>query len=114
MPCTTTVFVWLSKNAEFAEQYARAKTESADAFAEDMLDIADDSEDDITIDEDGVPRVNHENIQRARLRVDTRKWLASKLKPKKYGDKVAVGGAEDLPPVQVAGINITLVKPGVG
>ncbi len=88
MPCTTTFFRWLRKYPEFEKQYAQAKQESADAFAEDMLDIADESEDDIEIDEDGAPRVNHENIQRARLRVDTRKWLASKLKPKKYGDRI--------------------------
>lgn len=39
-------------------------------------------------------------IQRSKLRVDTRKWLASKMAPKKYGDKVAIGGADDLGPVQ--------------
>ncbi|MBT8043576.1 MAG: hypothetical protein KJO79_01395 [Verrucomicrobiae bacterium] len=50
---------------------------------------------------------NHENIQRSRLRVDTRKWMTSKMKPKKYGDKleldadmpidfvVTIGGSEE-------------------
>lgn len=88
MPCVSTVFNWFRKFPGFLEQYTRAKTEAADMFAEDMLDIADDSEGDIEISEDGCPRVNQENIQRSRLRVETRKWLASKLKPKRYGEKV--------------------------
>jgi len=36
--------------------------------------------------------VDHEHIQRARLRVDTRKWILSKMLPKVYGDKFQVGG----------------------
>jgi hypothetical protein len=52
------------------------------------LKISDDGRNDYTETEDGeVP--NHEHIQRSRLRVDSRKWLASKLVPKKYGDKVS-------------------------
>ena len=39
-------------------------------------------------------------IARSRLRVDARKWLAAKLAPKKYGEKIAVGGADDLPPIK--------------
>lgn len=41
-------------------------------------------------------------VDRARLQIDARKWLAGKMSPKKYGDKVAVGGADDLPPVKHA------------
>lgn len=73
MPDASTVFRWLRSKPEFCEQYTRAKEESAEAFSEDMLEIADDKTGDPT---------------RDRLRVDTRKWLASKLKPKKYGEKV--------------------------
>jgi hypothetical protein len=79
---------WLSKNLEFREQYERAKREGAEAWAEEILDISDDGSNDFYIDEDGTEKVNHENIQRSRLRVDSRKWLMSKLLPKKYGDKV--------------------------
>jgi len=39
--------------------------------------------------EEGRKKVNHENIQRDRLRVDSRKWYASKVLPKIYGDKLA-------------------------
>lgn len=73
MPAMTTVFRWLRENDEFRQQYEVAKDEAADAMIEDIVDIADNSDSD--------------NIQVDRLRVDVRKWAASKLKPKKYGDK---------------------------
>jgi hypothetical protein len=86
MPCTATVFKWLRVVPGFADQYARAKEEAADAMVEDMLDIADDSSEDRT--ESG--GVNSEHINRSRLRVETRKWIAAKLKPKKYGERQQV------------------------
>lgn len=89
MPSMSAVFEWLREKPDFAQQYARAKAESADALVEELLDIADDSSGDFIEGEDGV-KVNHENIQRSRLRVDTRKWIAAKLKPKAYADRVAM------------------------
>lgn len=92
MPASATVFSWLRKNEEFVKQYARAKEESSDAMAEDILDIADDGRNDwMEIQLPGgvtkeIP--NQEVLQRSKLRVDTRKWIMSKMKPKKYGDKV--------------------------
>jgi hypothetical protein len=101
MPEMRTVFRWLRTNDEFCQQYAKAKVESADALVEDMLDIADNQvEQPLLV--DGIPlqidgklvmikdavSVNH-----AKLRVDTRKWAASKLKPKKYGDKLELAGS---------------------
>ena len=44
--------------------------------------------------------VDHDHIARSRLRVDARKWLLSKMLPKVYGDKVALGGDADAPPIQ--------------
>ena len=92
---------WLdgSKPA-FSEQYARAREAQADKLAEEALQIADDGRSDTYLDAEGNERTDNEVIQRSRLRVDTRKWLASKMAPKKYGDKVAIGGADDLGPVQ--------------
>jgi hypothetical protein len=106
MPDKATVFRWLRTFPEFRDQYARAKEESADALAEDMLEIADDGQNDWMerLGSEGQPvgwQVNGEHIQRSRVRIDTRKWLASKLKPKKYGDKLAVGGDEDAAPLKV-------------
>jgi hypothetical protein len=99
MPSATTVFNWLRTNPGFLEQYARAKEESADALADEMLDIADNTD---------------EEAQSRRVRVDTRKWIASKLKPKKYGDKIdaTLSGPEG-GPIQVEG-RIRLVKPEGG
>lgn len=91
MPSKTTVFSWLRKYPEFLNQYTRAKEESADALTDEMLDIADDGANDYTteINQNGeeYKKVDKDHIQRSRLRIETRKWLASKLKPKKYGDK---------------------------
>lgn len=97
MPCSTTVFRWLRTVDSFAQQYARAKEESADALAEEMLAIADDGENDTYVDDKGKVCVDNDVIQRSKLRVDTRKWLASKLKPKKYGDRLALAGDEKQP-----------------
>ena len=90
-PDKVTVQRWLRERESFRTQYARAKEESADSLAEEILDIADDGTN------DWVERqtrngtyvaLNDEAVQRSRLRVDARKWIAAKLKPKKYGDKV--------------------------
>lgn len=99
MPDKSTVFRWLGAFPDFRDQYARAKEESADALVEDMLAIADDGLNDTYTDEDGNERTMPDVIQRSKLRVDTRKWIASKLKPKKYGDKVQqeVTGADGKP-----------------
>lgn len=86
MPDKSTVFRWLRKYESFRDQYVRAKEESADALTDEMLDISDDSINDYVTSAEG-DRVNPENIQRSRLRIETRKWLAAKLKPKKYGDR---------------------------
>ena len=91
MPSTVTVFAWMRKYPEFLNQYANAKEESADALFEETLDIADDGSNDWMEQnkgDDAGYRVNGESIQRSRLRVDTRKWMMSKMKPKKYGDKL--------------------------
>lgn len=90
-PTGATLFKWMRENPEFLSQYERAKQESADAFAEEMADIADDATNDWMAKNDpNNPgfQFNGEHVQRSRLRIDTRKWLASKLKPKKYGEKV--------------------------
>jgi len=102
MPSTSTVFLWIQRHKEFSDKYAQAKAESADALTEEMLDIADNSSNDWmdANDPDNTGyKLNGEAIQRSRLRVDTRKWLASKPKPKKYGERVDLnhGGQPENP-----------------
>lgn len=93
MPNAASVFRWIRSHPEFCEQYTKAKAESADAFGEDMIDIADDGSNDWYDQQIGeliVKKPDTEHIARSRLRIETRKWLASKLKPKKYGERVEV------------------------
>jgi len=83
-----------------ADLYARAREAQADRMAEDILQIADDGKSDTYIDSEGRTRTDQDVIARSRLRVDARKWLAAKMAPKKYGEKLAIGGADDLPPIK--------------
>lgn len=87
LPARQTVISWLFKHKEFADRYAQAREAQADYLLEELLDIADNTEGDTYTDAKGNIRVDHENINRSRLRVDTRKWIIAKLAPKKYGDK---------------------------
>jgi hypothetical protein len=86
MPAKLTINVWRHKYPKFAIQYARAKQEQAELLAEQMLDISDDAGNDFTYDEKGKKVADHEHSARTRMRLDTRKWLASKLVPRLYGD----------------------------
>jgi hypothetical protein len=93
MPAASTVFLWLSDDAAFSEQYARAREAQADALFDEILEIADDGSNDWMErkDKDDANigwRENGEAIRRSALRVDARKWMAAKLQPKKYGDKL--------------------------
>ena len=88
MPARSTVFKWLDENKEFSDRYVRAREAQADLLAEEIIKISDDGLNDTYEIEPGVRGVNHDVIARSRLRVDARKWMASKLAPKKYGDKV--------------------------
>ncbi len=97
MPSKTTVLRWLRQNEEFRAQYARAREDQADAFADEILDISDDGRRDYTQDEEGNLAVDHDHIQRSKLRVETRKWLMGKMAPKKYGDRLQLANDPDDP-----------------
>ncbi len=100
-PSAQTVFSWMGKHKEFLDKYTRAKQEGVDAMAEDLLDISDDGSNDLMTIQKGNRTYEIENKEvtnRSRLRVDTRKWLMSKMKPKKYADHIDVtSGGEPLP-----------------
>lgn len=94
MPGLETVRRWLRDNLVFRAQYARAREEQADALFDECLDIADTPL--------RVPRKvkrggkmvteYFDSIEQRRLQIDVRKWMAGKLRPKAYGDKLEVGG----------------------
>lgn len=74
-----TVYKWMREEKDFAQRYARAHDDRADSLADEIVDIADEA----------VGGTN-DDIQAARLRIDARKWVSSKLKPQKWGEKVEI------------------------
>lgn len=115
MPSLDTVFKWIHKYPKFAEQYARAKQESADAMAEEILDISDDGSNDWMEKHYGDQtewQTNGEALQRSRLRVDTRKWLMAKMKPKKYGDKLDVTSDGEKLPTPITAVPVKELNNG--
>lgn len=90
MPDLSIIFDWLAKYPDFAKQYAWAKQESSDAMAEEILDLSDES---VRGAYKADPKAAGAVVQAHRLQVDTRKWLMSKMKPKRYGEKVDVTSA---------------------
>src|SRR3972149_9719227 len=92
MPDRATVFAWMRRFPEFRKQYAQAKEESADAMAEDILDIADTPQIGAvtkTKPDGSVETREGDMIEHRRLQVDARKWLPPEAKPKKDGDRGA-------------------------
>lgn len=91
MPDRVTVYRWLEKHEPFRNKYARAREALMDFYAEQILVIAFDESGDIVIEQDGDKSkavANHAKVQRDRLKVDSLKWIASRLFPKRYGDKM--------------------------
>lgn len=90
-PCRQTIFEWRIKVKEFGDIYAKAKQEQVEYLVDEMIDIADDTSRDTIVKvnsrtDEEYEVCNTEWINRSRLRVDTRKWLAAQLSPKIYGD----------------------------
>lgn len=87
MPVAATVFNWLRTNKEFLEQYAGAKEESADAMNEVLMDLGDEA---VRLAQAVDPKASSAVVQGVKLKADNMKWAMSKMKPKKYGDKLDV------------------------
>lgn len=89
-PPKTTILSWRSLHPFFADLYARAKADQIEVFVDEIIEIADDDTRDTIIKTDSkgneYEACNNEWLNRSRLRIDTRKWLAAKLAPKLYGD----------------------------
>ena len=116
MPSITTIFKWLADKTDsdkqsFTEQYARAREAKADFLAEEIFEIADDGSNDfmtITKGEESYEVENKEWTSRSKLRVEARKWAASKFAPKKYGDKLDLTSDGDKLP---SAMQVTIVPP---
>lgn len=90
-PGESTVYQWLNKFPNFAEKYARARELQADHYSAEIITLADTPVEarKVTIKPDGSEEiVIGDAVERTRLQIDARKWYASKLAPKKYGDRV--------------------------
>lgn len=93
-----TVLNWTKANPEFLTQYTRAREIGYLHLADTLLNISDEAEVEARYDGDDVRlELNATAVARNRLRIDTRKWLLSKMLPKLYGDKLQVQGDEDNP-----------------
>lgn len=79
MPSRQSVQRWLAVNDAFRVQYAHAREQQAEWYAERIVDDA----------------MTATDAAIGRLRMDALKWAASKLAPKKYGDKIAHVGGDD-------------------
>lgn len=102
IPDKTTVGRWLAdkNNQAFRTQYAQAREAQADHYLEEIIEIADNATDDIRALGNNTPLgINASAIARARLQVDARKWVMSKLAPKKYGERITHVGDEEQPVV---------------
>lgn len=88
-PSPSTVYLWLIRRPEFSEKYARAREDQAQLLADEIVSIADTTQEGEIITEkpDGVEVKRCDMIEHRKLRIDARKWVASKLLPKKYGDR---------------------------
>lgn len=98
LPAQPTIYKWLAAHPSFVEKYTRAREQQADVYSQEIVDIADNA--------------TPEDYMVAKLRMDGRKWAASKLAPKKYGDKVqselsGPGGG----PIQMQPVEMTFVRP---
>ena len=117
MPAEASFYRWLFRYPDLREKYARAKELQCTAIAEGIRDIAADGRNDWMqrlAFNGGNPswEINGEAINRSRLRVDTEKWLLSKLLPKKYGDRIEQRVA-DADGNKLESIVVQFVRPGV-
>lgn len=112
-----TVLTWIASDkldGGRSEMYARAREDRADVLADEIVAIADEVQTTQKVGQDGETMdvvFDSVAVQRNKLRVDARKWAASKLKPRSYGDKMAVTDGEGKPLNSAPPIFNITVKP---
>jgi len=102
-------YEWVAKDKELGDKYARARELQAEYLADQIIEIADDGTNDYMVITKGDASYNVEDREvtnRSKLRVDARKWKASKLAPKKYGDKVSTELSGSVEVKQITGMEI--------
>lgn len=116
MPNRTAFLDRVALDPDLQKRYADAMAARVDKYAEETIEIADDGSNDTYVDADGNVKVDTDVVARSKLRIAARQWYASKIAPKKYGDKVDLnhGGQVDNPMLallqQVGGTALPVVK----
>lgn len=96
-PKPRTWYDWCEADADLSARFARARRTGFDAIAEEALEIADDGRRDYVQDDEGAVRVDHDHVQRSKLRIETRLKLLAKWDPKRYGERLALAGDTETP-----------------
>ena len=110
MPAQAQIYAWLNRHPDFQEQYTRAREEQAESHADEIVDIADETPALLKVrDKEGNIvdiKLDSAYIAWQKQRIDSRKWNASKQRPKKYGDRVTHGGDDESPVVVEHNLNV--------
>jgi len=106
-----TILNWTRSNPEFLTQYTRAREIGYLQLADAILNISDESDVEVKYDgEETRLELSATAVARNRLRVDTRKWMLSKMLPKIYGDKLELSGDQNNPIKVVTRIELVALK----
>ena len=105
MPDKATVFRWLASDASFCDKYARARELQAETQFDELIDIVDQPPElSYVTDKNGElveVKFDSSYVQWMKLRVDTRKWTAARMAPKKYGEQKQPEQTQDLTVIDV-------------
>jgi hypothetical protein len=105
MPDKATVFRWLASDASFCDKYARARELQAETQFDELIDIVDQPPElSYVTDKNGElveVKFDSSYVQWMKLRVDTRKWTAARMAPKKYGEQKQAEQTQDLTVIDV-------------
>jgi hypothetical protein len=100
MPAQSSVYEWLLRHADFAEKYARARELQAETQFDELTDIVDQPPElNHVVDKNGElveVKFDSSYVAWMKLRVDTRKWTAARMAPKKYGEQKQPEQTQDL------------------
>jgi hypothetical protein len=111
MPTRKAFFDWVGKDTSIRAQYELAIQMRADIYAEDILAIADEVDVEAKYDGEEVTlQLDATAVARNKLRVDARKWLASKMSPKRYGDRQQVDLNDVTPPKPIDEVRSRLAE----
>lgn len=90
MPSLRSVMGWLTTKPDFLQQYTRAREIQAETQFDELIDIVDQPpEMSHVIGSNGElveVKFDSSYVAWMKLRVDTRKWTAARMAPKRYGD----------------------------